>query len=609
MKYFKVDVAGFGSIYVQTVSAAAAGSAARKFLGRQGIDGNLSMAVAEVSGVPQGADLVNSSGNYIYPFPWPVPQPADAGDSTSSGDQSQGQPQGQPSGTEGQGSPSNGSGTAAPANTSQPPSNGQDSAGQTPPPAATTTPTPAPPSYKVFRVDIPGFGSVWVEAPQPSGATEAAIAAAASEIVSRAVNFARNRQFQIGQTDAASLAAVETGAGVPNTANGFLVDRSGYSRELREGRSLYRVDVSSLQSVYVVADSAEKALQAAKNLAGSLSTNGATPTFGTPTAIDYGDLPMSAPKEYVIDQDGASRSDLLTGEGDDANDNLPDTTQLAEEWNAISRPLVAKIVTSGNTKFVTIDTAESDEARERIKARYGPDVQILSVSTAGNFLGDPEFVALVKSLDDNVSSVSELLAKLEPVGAGSSAGQGDGGGGNGDGGESLPFDAQNFPLATYLNAVEGLGFDPNGILGSILTNRFYEINPAINLGTTLGLIPGYGNDPGSLEQRYREQFGNNTISTDVLRKLFELRDSGNTDLAYSDYISPNLAGVNNANNLLAIARAAAAERYGSYVAGNLLPSYQRLITEYERLVAAANGEPEESFLDFARRQSLLPANF
>lgn len=659
--FYRVNVPRYGSIYAQAINAGLARLGVSRFLARQGNSSYEVGAAQEVSSVPFGVDIVNSSGNLVFlpppqsdtpsntPPEQPQSPPANSsgsqgsfGGSSTPGENPQLPAQSPPTPSNGnrggsQGSfgdsstpgenpsgetPSSGSGTGAgqgtgggsatrpPARTDIPPS--------TSPIGSDPTPTDATgindDGYQVYRVSVPGYGLVWVDA--KSGSTA----------VSAAVTFVRRQGISISETDVSSIVAVPVGAIAPDSANGIFIERSGISREVVGGKSLYKIDVPPIGSIYVVASSAELALQAARSHASGYVSDVSTLSFGSPSAIDYGDLPMDTSPDLVIDQDGASRDDLLGGQTDDASGefSLP-----ANFFGSGDLPVIVKYTVGGGDRRINgvrgVTVGISDE-------------QLLTILPAGSSIEevvtlqelfdrkDAEIIALWRRAGgESISSAMDFIQSLGVFdGSSLTANQDDEDsdenddnsdesetdptdGATGDG--TFADDLQAFPLATYLNAIEGLGFNPNGVLGGILTNRFYQLNPALTIGQALGTINPAGNVPGALAGQYQDLFSNLNISGDVFRDLLAAEAAGRDEQAITDFTTPNISGSGRASEVLALARAAAAERYGSFFANNVLPSYQRLVTEYERLIAEANGEPEQSFLDFARQQSLLPTDF
>lgn len=289
-------------------------------------------------------------------------------------------------------------------------------------------------------------------------------------------------------------------------------------------------------------------------------------------------------------------------------------------------PLIVKVVLpDGSIRFVTVATTESDVAREIAKQHFGPDARIVSAHTLDHYLQHPDddFAALWNQLAGNQGQTPEqFLAKLEQVQQRSDGtgqpGNGDGDGSNGEGGGSpeVPFDIQDFPLPTFQNALEALGYDPDGVIGGLLNQRYSDIMPAFQIGSLTGSFDPIGNTPGSLQNFFETQFGNLGLAADVFRDLIAGNAAYGLDadslLALQAFANPDFGTYNgrgNAGLVLDLAQAAAADRFGSFIARNLLPSNQRLLNEYERLIAAAGGVPELSFLEFARQQSLLPAEF
>ncbi len=276
--------------------------------------------------------------------------------------------------------------------------------------------------------------------------------------------------------------------------------------------------------------------------------------------------------------------------------------------------VVAKVVDrDGSISFFRVDLDDTSVARSVLRTVLGPTVRIQLVSTPEFLLeNDPDFLLFLQASGrpDLASFVQSLELISEPESE------------NGDDetdsepgsrtADELPVDVQSVPFASFQNAVAALGLDPEGVLGSTISQRFEALAPAAQIGSLTGTVDPIGQEPGALQQFFRDRFGDLDFAADTFRDLLAGRTGSdlNADqlLAFQALRNPDIAtsrGRGNAANVFRLARAAAADRFGSFVASRLLPSNARLFRELERVLA--QGDPGTDFLEFARQQNLLPA--
>lgn len=274
---------------------------------------------------------------------------------------------------------------------------------------------------------------------------------------------------------------------------------------------------------------------------------------------------------------------------------------------------VGKIIDqNGSVRFVRIDSADTSQARAALESQFGSGSRVEIVSTPqfllendtdfASFLqqsGQPDLTAFLQTL--------QLVVPQEPV---TDTGEDDEIGPRPE--PELPFDVQAFPFASFQNAVSDLGLDPEGVLGSTVSQRFNALAPAAQIGSLTGTVDAIGQDPGALEQFFRDRFGDLDVAAETFRDLLAGRTSGDLGadqlLSFQSLQNPDIAtgrGRGDAADVFRLARAAAEDRFGSFVASRLLPSNTRLFRELERQLA--EGDPSTDFLQFARQQNLLPA--
>lgn len=280
-----------------------------------------------------------------------------------------------------------------------------------------------------------------------------------------------------------------------------------------------------------------------------------------------------------------------------------------------SPAFVGKVVGSdGAPRYYRVDASDTDIARRILEERFGASARVELVSGA-EFLveHDADFrVAFqesgASSLDAFVNNLAHVTSPVsspvspdaEPIYASPAAM------------DTLPVDVQDFPYASFQNAVAALGLDPEGALGSTISQRFDTLAPVAQIGSITGTINPIGQDPGALQRFFGERFGDLEIAAQTFRDLLAGRTGTGVDaeglLALRSLQNPDIAtatGRSAAADVFRLARAAAEDRFGSFVASRILPSNQRLFRELERELA--QGSTGTGFLEFARSQNLLPA--
>lgn len=284
---------------------------------------------------------------------------------------------------------------------------------------------------------------------------------------------------------------------------------------------------------------------------------------------------------------------------------------------------VGKVVDQfGNVSFHRVESPDTGQARDVLASVFGPSASVQIVST-GEFLleNDGDFARPFQASGaSTLESFVQSLGIVEPtevstdISADQDSGSGltDSNGGMPDDPAGLPVDVQSFPFASFQNAVKELGIDPEGVLGSTVARRFDALAPVARIGSLTGTIDPIGQDPGALEDFFREGFGDLGAAA---RTFSDLMAGGAVDgldadqlLAFEELRSPNLDSTRGraaAADVFRLARAAASNRFGPFVASRLLPSSARLFRELERQLA--EGDTSTDFLEFARQQNLLPA--
>lgn len=506
-----------------------------------------------------------------------------------------------------------------------------------------------------FSVPVLGFGAVFVDAPDSSAAVEAvqrflnrnqvrleegssigsAIAVSKGEVNNDLLLDGNGAPIAPEQPEESVTGQepveVVAARGIDNVRSGSRGD-SG-SAPLHTAPRLFRFDVPVIGDLFVVADNAGEAQTAGEaHLAQFAESVGIADGFklGSAENLAVDDLPMSADPNFVIDSSGLIRDDLLGGSGSGdigfqdgvarrgrPNAGRSGTVSLVAQ-NAASNPLfIGKVVDqNGVIRFVRSNSSDTSQVRAILESMFGASATIQVVSTPEFLLEtDSDFVISLQQsgfpdLDSFVQSL-ELVTEID-------ADSDDDNPGTDDDDETppeldgeLPFDVQTFPFASFQNAVSALGIDPEGVLGSTVNQRFNALAPAAQIGSLTGTVEPVGQDPGALEQFFRDRFGDLDVAAETFRDLLAGRTGSDLSadqlLSFQALQNPDIAtgrGRGDAADVFRLARAAAADRFGSFVASRLLPSNTRLFRELERVLA--QGDPSTDFLEFARQQNLLP---
>lgn len=379
---------------------------------------------------------------------------------------------------------------------------------------------------------------------------------------------------------------------------------------------LFRFDVPVIGDLYVLATTIGDAVSAGQAHVELFRESSGLPAgfrLGLPETFAVGDLPAGADPNFVIDSTGLIRDDLMTGASSAPDQGEPPTVPVSAQSGQAF--FVGKVIgANGVPGFFRLDardTRDTSEARAILESRFGPAFRVEIVSSP-EFLfdTDTDFVAsLQRSQLGDVDAFVRTLALVTAPEATETAGENSGGPLFGDG--SLPVDVQQFPFASFQNAVAALGLDPEGALGSTISRQFDTLAPVAQIGSLTGTVGPIGQSPGALEGFFRDQFGNIGIAAQTFRDLLAGQTSGDLSadqlLAFQALANPDVStsrGRGAAGDVFGLARAAAEDRFGSFVASRLLPTNQRLFRELERQLA--DGLPDTSFLEFARSQNLLP---
>lgn len=286
--------------------------------------------------------------------------------------------------------------------------------------------------------------------------------------------------------------------------------------------------------------------------------------------------------------------------------------------NAGSLPMfVGKVVgENGSVRFFRVISPDTSAARAILESVFGPSAKIEVVSTPGFLLAnDSDFAEFLQQ--SGLSDLNSFVEALDLV-TGPEPGTDEGDSGTDDDDDDdlpleseLPVDVQSFPFASFQNAVAALGLDPEGVLGSTVNQRFNSLAPTAQIGSLTGTVDPIGQDPGALEQFFKDRFGDLDVAAETFRDLLAGRTGSDLSadqlLSFDAFKNPDIAssrGRGDAADVFRLARAAAADRFGSFVASRLLPSNTRLFRELER--ALAEGDASTDFLQFARQQNLLP---
>lgn len=168
-------------------------------------------------------------------------------------------------------------------------------------------------------------------------------------------------------------------------------------------------------------------------------------------------------------------------------------------------------------------------------------------------------------------------------------------------GGDIGVDIQDFPFASFANALQARGFDPDGVLGGTFRQGFDRLFPARNIGTAIGTIAPIGETPGASQAFFENNLQNQaTLSSQVFDDLLRRTGQGQ----FEQFANPNLAtqqGRNAFNDVRDLARAAAGNRFGSFIANRFLPSDTQFSEQFNRQLAGSPGGTQPSFLDFVNR--------
>ncbi len=469
-----------------------------------------------------------------------------------------------------------------------------------------------------FNVSVPGLGDIFVEAGNESSAVVA---------VQQFLN--RNRiRLEDGDT-VDSVSAVDG----DQIADGLLLNGNGVPIPLEQtkvspnGQRLFRFDVPVIGDLFVVADTLSEAQIAGQEHVAPFAESTGFPVgfqLGSPEAVDLNELPMNADPNFVIDSTGAIRDDLLGGFDPSVANNLVlrtepgsgdqgTSTQLTQNVSSLSI-FVGKIVgENGVPRFLRVASTSTDQARAMLESVFGASVIVQVVSTPEFlFENDPDFQNFIQ--ESGFLDLESFVRSLELINVPPLASEDDDPDDDtttNDPISELPVDVQSFPFASFQNAVAGLGLDPEGVLGSTISQRFNALAPAAQIGSLTGTVDPIGQDPGALEQFFSDRFGDLDLAADTFRDLLAGTTGGDLSadqlLSFQALLNPDIAtgrGRGDAADVFRLARAAAANRFGSFVASRLLPSNARLFRELERQLA--EGDLDLDFLEFARQQNLLP---
>ena len=502
-----------------------------------------------------------------------------------------------------------------------------------------------------FRVSVPAIGTVFVESRDAASAAataqqylirnrivldEGALVGAAVPAIAEQVgsNLLLNSAGMPVQPAVAERPQAAAGDPLPNDSEPAMnISSSGRNDLATENftasltrsfepaaNQLFRFDVPVIGDLFVLASNPGDAVLAGQTHIQPFRQSSGIPAgfqLGLPETLDIDDLPVDADQNFVIDSAGRTREDLLTGV---VPESAPSETFTASSVPSNETPtFVGKVIgVNGIPRFFRVNAKDTSEARSILESRFGASASVEVVSTPQFLLEtDANFLASVQASQlgdaDAFARTLELVTASEAT---NDSGQTTGGNSGGSsentaGSGQLPVDVQEFPFASFQNAVAGLGLDPEGALGSTVSRQFDTLAPVARIGSLTGTVDPIGQQPGSLESFFRDQFGNLGIAAQTFRDLISGETSGdlNADqlLAFSALSKPDIStsrGRGAAGDVFRLARAAAEDRFGSFVASQLLPSNQRLFRELERQLA--EGLPTTDFLQFARGQNLLP---
>lgn len=482
-----------------------------------------------------------------------------------------------------------------------------------------------------FSVPVPGFGSVFVEAPGADSAVAAVqqflnrnripLEEGASVGIARPVEREQVVEGRLLNNSGVPATLDQPEAAAPATVSQDGGDgaRESAARPSSARARLFKFDVPVIGDLFVLADNLEDALAAGRAHLLPFLPNLDEPIAGQlaiSRILDPDDLPMDADPNFIIDSTGAIRDDLLAGTG------VPEVTSTSSEQADVfvggPPALVGKVIREdGSISFVRIESPNSSEARSILRSRFGPSARVDTVSLPEFLLrNDPDFLDAVQrsqlgNLDSFVETLELITAPVSSVGSEGLSSEGDATAPPSTD-SNLPIDVQTFPFASFQNAVADLGFDPEGALGTTISQRFEALSPAARIGSLTGTVDPIGQAPGALQQFFADRFGDLDLAAETFRDLLAGRTDGDLEaenlLAFQALQNPDIAtsrGRGDAGDVFRLARAAAADRFGSFVASRLLPSNARLFRELERQLA--QGESGTDFLQFARQQNLLPA--
>lgn len=503
----------------------------------------------------------------------------------------------------------------------------------------------------LFKVSVPAVGPVFVESQNSESATlaarqflirnridldegalvGAAVPAMAGQVGSNLLldsagvpvqpAVAERPQSAVGDTlPDDSEPAVIAGSGVRNDLTTETITESSARSLGPAPNQLFRFDVPVIGDLFVLASNPRDAVLAGQTYIQLFRQSSGIPAgfqLGLPESLDVDDLPVDADQNFEIDSAGRIREDLLTGVDPEP---APIETFTASSVLSDETPeFVGKVIgVDGVPRFFRVNARDTSEARNILESRFGAPASVKVVSTPQFLLEtDANFLASVQASQlgdaDAYARTLELVTAPEATNDSGQTTGGNSGGSSGTaaGSGQLPVDVQEFPFASFQNAVAALGLDPEGALGSTVSRQFDTLAPVARIGSLTGTVDPIGQEPGSLESFFRDQFGNLGIAADTFRDLISGETSGDLDadqlLAFSALSKPDIStsrGRGAAGDVFRLARAAAEDRFGSFVASQLLPSNQRLFRELERHLA--EGLPTADFLQFARGQNLLP---
>jgi hypothetical protein len=309
-------------------------------------------------------------------------------------------------------------------------------------------------------------------------------------------------------------------------------------------------------------------------------------------------------QESVTEHPESQRNDAVSSLQTAGEHEAETATLSSQPGEAV---FVGKVIgANGVPAFYRVTSSDTSAARSILEAQFGSSGFVEIVSLPDFFFeNDTDFVRAVQDgqfpgIDDFVLSLPEVIAQ-EPSNTVDDL----------DSPSPLPVDVQDFPFASFQNAVAELGLDPEGVLGGTVSRQFDTLAPVAQIGSLTGTIDPIGQSPGALEAFFRDEFGDLELAAQTFRDLLAGQTAGDLDadqlLAFSALADPDVStsrGRGAAGDVFRLARAAAENQFGSFVASRLLPTNQRLFRELERRLA--DGDLSTDFLEFARSQNLLP---